>query len=557
MTVYEHSRIALHLVAIAIVLAIAPSPTRGDFVDGIIDGQRVALYSTSNDAFVTAESAGTANVTANRTKIGDWEVWRIHRYPGPSPENHVAFQSPTNNQYLRANDEGRLPLDVQGAAPAAWEKIRLDKRNPAIDDEFGLFVDVNDRYVRAPGGTASLIADRTTIDSDETFQIYWLDRVLGGNGQQKYNGKFIGLYAPSVSRYVCAENAGTSDLRANRTDLGTWETFLIDDRANDGSIAIRAQTGYGYLRTNLSTGEVLPNASASQAERWVLMQLTDSLFALRSRTTNKYLVVGSNTVLRSDAFEITAAARFQIAWKDIDVWAAMTAFANNFPGKVKKHTKGYLNTTAGQNWGIVFHTEYIINQKLWLYEAFPKTGETKYLPYDYQHVWNGIVLQTDGVIGADCTIPYDQQGALWQPPIPRSARYQPVGVEVRTAIVNVLDQQIEPDNDPIPCTNPNGCIGAVYGTVYPPIMVNLGSPTSTENMGWRWVLELGLGGGSERWAVDLGPNVGIFQPRYGMVGYHAGGGPIFPDPSDDKRFFSDIQVLTPNLHRRHDCHPQP
>jgi hypothetical protein len=86
-------------------------------------------------------------------------------------------------------------------------------------------------------------------------------------------------------------------------------------------------------------------------------------------------------------------------------------------------------------------------------------------------------------------------------------------------------------------------------------MVDLTTPQSTENMGWRWVLEVGFENFSERWAVDLGPKVGVFQPRYGMVGYHNGGHSacgIKPEPShdcfenvpDDKRYFNNIQSMT-------------
>jgi len=128
--------------------------TRGDLVDAAFANQRVAIYWQGGDRFVTAVNGGSANVTAASTWIDSWETWTIYQYP----DGALAFRGP-NGQYLRANGAGSLPLDVQGAAPGPWEKHWLVKRNGAIDDEFGLLCDANGKYVRAPGGTGSIIVN--------------------------------------------------------------------------------------------------------------------------------------------------------------------------------------------------------------------------------------------------------------------------------------------------------------------------------------------------------------------------------------------------------------
>ncbi|HKU36914.1 MAG TPA: hypothetical protein VJR89_02170 [Polyangiales bacterium] len=149
-------------------------------------------------------------------------------------------------------------------------------------------VDVNQSYVRAPGGTASLIVDRTTIGPHSTFELYWLDRKLGGNGQETYNNKTIGVYSPSSMRYVRAESEGTSNLRANRTQLQSWETFTIQDPASDGSIALKGVNNQ-WVQT-LANETVFASASSPSqtSARQELAQLTDYIFALRSRANNKY-----------------------------------------------------------------------------------------------------------------------------------------------------------------------------------------------------------------------------------------------------------------------------
>jgi hypothetical protein len=533
--------------AVAFMLA-AALPVRADLVDGVFSNQRVAIYWQGGDKFTTAENGGAANVTANQTWIDSWEIWTIYLYGDGS----LAFRGP-NGKYLRANNAGASALDVQGAAPGAWEKFWLEKRNPAIDDEWGIRSDANGNYVRAPGGTGSMITDSTSINSSSTFKLYWLDKHLGGFGS--LNNKNIGLFAISNQRYVTAENGGAGNIMANRTALGAWESFTIYDQFNDGTVALKAVNGKYVSCTAAGTGILTPTApTPGPWEKLIIVQLMDNTFALISWVSGKYVGLdGTATLIPQSSLRIPAEGRFRIAWKDVDLYAATKAFAGNFPGKVKYCTKGYLNTTPGQNWGILFHTEYVINNKLWFYEAFPKSGDPAF-PQGYQHVWNGIILQSDSMIGGDCTVPYLQTGAYWQPPIPRTTRYQPVGVKVNTAAVTITDQQISyPANTVISTTHYSS-----FGTINLPIMVDLRNTSSQENMGWRWVLELGLSDGPERWAVDLGPSVGIFQPRYGMVGYHSGGSsPNFPNAWDDKRFFPKIQTLTPNQDRRFNGMAQP
>ncbi len=224
----------------------------------------------------------------------------------------------------------------------------------------------------------------------------------------------------------------------------------------------------------------------------------------------------------------------------IDFFRAIQAFAVNFPNKIKRHTLGRLE----ENRGILFHTERIINNKLWLYEAFPKSDRNTF-PTGYQHVWNGVILEKDGYISTDCTIPYKQQGALWLPPIPRIHRYQSLGnTAIETKKVNYKDIQISyPSNEIVSTSSVLG-----YGTIYPPKMLDLSDSASEENMGVRWVLTIAVGASSERWSIDLGPEEGVFQPRYGIVGYHANW--------DDERYFANIQTEDILEDRRHDGTPQ-
>jgi parallel beta-helix repeat protein len=76
-------------------------------------------------------------------------------------------------------------------------------------------------------GAAPLIANRTAIGSWETF-----DELDQGYGN-------IALRAHANNQIVCADNAGAAPLIANRTAVGPWETFNLIHNP-DGSVSLRS-----------------------------------------------------------------------------------------------------------------------------------------------------------------------------------------------------------------------------------------------------------------------------------------------------------------------------
>jgi Holliday junction resolvase len=56
----------------------------------------------------------------------------------------------------------------------------------------------------------------------------------------------IALRAHANNLVVCADNAGTSPLIANRTTAGAWETFQLLHNPN-GTISLKAQTNAMYV----------------------------------------------------------------------------------------------------------------------------------------------------------------------------------------------------------------------------------------------------------------------------------------------------------------------
>lgn len=67
-------------------------------------------------------------------------------------------------------------------------------------------------------GASPLIANRTAVGTFETFT-----EVDAGGGK-------IALLANANGKYVCADNAGANPLIANRTSYGAWETFTVEPK---------------------------------------------------------------------------------------------------------------------------------------------------------------------------------------------------------------------------------------------------------------------------------------------------------------------------------------
>jgi endoglucanase len=92
----------------------------------------------------------------------------------------------------------------------------------------------NNMYVCADNaGSSALIANRSTVGTWETF-----DEIDEGNG-------IIALRAHANNQYVTADNAGSSPLIANRTSVGTWEEFQVVTVS--GGVALKALANNQYV----------------------------------------------------------------------------------------------------------------------------------------------------------------------------------------------------------------------------------------------------------------------------------------------------------------------
>jgi GH25 family lysozyme M1 (1,4-beta-N-acetylmuramidase) len=230
-------------------------------------GTPFALYAHADGKYVTAESAGTASLIANRTAIGPWERFdqldaggglialRSHANglyvsAGASPliasktvigttekfavvvnaDASVSLRA-SNGRYVTAENAGKSALIANRTAIGPWE--RFDQ--VALPGRITLRAFANGRFVTAESkGTKPLIANRTAAGAWEQF-----DLVNAGGG-------YVGLRARINNRYVTAESAGTKPLIANRTAIGPWEKFRVVVHV-DGSISLLALADGKYV----------------------------------------------------------------------------------------------------------------------------------------------------------------------------------------------------------------------------------------------------------------------------------------------------------------------
>jgi hypothetical protein len=125
----------------------------------------------------------------------------------------VSFQSRTNNLYVTAESAGSQPLIANRTAIGSWEQFDMvDAGAGAI----ALRSHANGLYVTAGNAGASpLIADSTSVGPWQTFDLI----------VQPGTGGAIALRAHANNHYVTATNAGQGQLIATGPVVGGWELY--------------------------------------------------------------------------------------------------------------------------------------------------------------------------------------------------------------------------------------------------------------------------------------------------------------------------------------------
>jgi parallel beta-helix repeat protein len=172
-----------------------------------IQANTVMGLTGSNQPYINNSAGYSATVTGNS--------WNHSASPKLVPGRSVSFLSGANGEYVCAdlNLNPAATLQANRTSAGQWESFTVVD---AGNGDIGLLAQSNSKYVCADNtGTSPLIANRTSVGQWETFT-----EIDAGNGN-------IGLLSHANSMYVCADNAGANPLIANRSAIGGWESFAV------------------------------------------------------------------------------------------------------------------------------------------------------------------------------------------------------------------------------------------------------------------------------------------------------------------------------------------
>lgn len=263
---------------------------------GVPDPPMTGLLARVNHRYVTAESAGTKPLVANRTQVRLWEEFSVVDAGG----GFIALRARVNNRYVTAESAGTKPLIANRTAIGPWEKFRFVAN---ADGSVSLLANVNNKYVStdSSAGTNPLIANRAAIGPLEKF-----DRVVPP--------RTASLRATANARYVTADRSGAAPLIANRGSVGAWEQFAVVD-AGSGTVALLALVNGMYVTAETAGAKpLIANRTAvGPWERFRLVNNSDGTVSLLATINNKYVTADAGTQpLIAGATTIGAAEKFAL-----------------------------------------------------------------------------------------------------------------------------------------------------------------------------------------------------------------------------------------------------
>ncbi|HZS40099.1 MAG TPA: thaumatin family protein [Polyangia bacterium] len=154
------------------------APSAGTASSASASMRAVTFKTSLLGEYVTAEGAGGGDVNANRAIAGTWETFMLYDLNGGDLNHGDLINLQTNNgHFVCAENGGGGIVDANRTAASTWETFRVLKLGggDAVvrdGDAIALQTEIAGRYVSAiGGGGANVVADRTAIQSWETFLI--------------------------------------------------------------------------------------------------------------------------------------------------------------------------------------------------------------------------------------------------------------------------------------------------------------------------------------------------------------------------------------------------
>ncbi|WP_433081474.1 PKD domain-containing protein [Dactylosporangium sp. CA-052675] len=261
---HTYRAVGTYTVTLTVADADGRTAVVGKQVQAQTSTRKLSLLALSSLRYVSAEARGGKPLVANRTAAGEWEQFDMVDLGG----GDVALHSAVTGLFVApATIDGKLMATADQAHPFQLV-VGTDGALSLRDRSSGKFVSSNydgvlttDRDAIGPwerfagtvatnvswssvvrgfvcaenGGRGALIANRTQVGSWETY-----DLIDAGSGQ-------VAFFAHADYRFVTAEAAGNQPLIANRTAIGAWEKFKIVVNPEDGTRSLVASVNGKYV----------------------------------------------------------------------------------------------------------------------------------------------------------------------------------------------------------------------------------------------------------------------------------------------------------------------
>jgi hypothetical protein len=235
--------------------------------------------------------------------------------------------------YWFADGGGGGAITGKGVWPREWETfevVPIGMTDPTAPLRHGQEVRLRTHaghYVVAGTGDAVLAAPATTPPGPEgTFVL----AMAPGEGDTLEHLRRVGLRTPA-GHWVCAENGGNDVLRANRTAMAEWETFVADFEPEPRGfvrwLALRSTSGRSFLRAERGGGGELsttgPSVGQDEAFDLVAADRDARDFGdgarVHLRTSNGYFVQAVN----GGGTDVTAVGPWPREWETFTLTLAV------------------------------------------------------------------------------------------------------------------------------------------------------------------------------------------------------------------------------------------
>jgi hypothetical protein len=263
----------------------------------------IALRSRGNGQVVVAGNFGAADLSASSGLIGGWEKFDVV----PRNGGRLALRAHANGKFVSSNHSlGALNADATGVGPQEEFALTFNANGtvsilnnlghpvapvlssnsttlidswtpkaPTVGSDFdilpfrlafGLRSLANGRFVAAPNaGVEPLIAAGATGALPDWQDTFTFENQADG---------FLAMRWAIPNQLVCAENAGSSSLIANRTAVGLWEEYLLLWNS-DRTFSLQARVNNRFVAAENAGGSPLI-ANRTEVGLWERFYLIDT-----------------------------------------------------------------------------------------------------------------------------------------------------------------------------------------------------------------------------------------------------------------------------------------